>query len=213
MDFYGDGGGPWAGSIPAWRRSAGCTWPCAWASIPVQACPVSGCLAPASHSLAADVASGACAGTASPQSPRSAARDIETPTRRLRTIEGNICAGKVILIIVIQHGGDRERAGSRLRGGPYHRDQEILGRARPRERPPLLFWASGNVLCQVPVSCLFVWERFNTSDPRPARLSWSVPVQVPVKGRGHYHWNSPQDSLPGPMPTTAIVSAAWNALS
>jgi hypothetical protein len=82
-------------------------------------------------------------GTASLQSPRSAARDIETPTRRLRTIEGNICAGKVILIIVIQHGGDRERAGSRLRGGPYHRDQEILGRARPRERPPIVVLGIG----------------------------------------------------------------------
>jgi hypothetical protein len=79
----------------------------------------------------------------SPQSPRSAARDIETPTRWLRTIEGSIRAGKVILIIVIQHSGDRERAGPRLRRGPYHRDQEILGRARPRERPPIVVSSIG----------------------------------------------------------------------
>ena len=52
----------------------------------------------------------------------------------------------------------------------------------PESVPPLLFRASGNVLCQVPVSCLFVWEMVNTSIPLPARLSWSVPVQVPVKG-------------------------------
>ena len=25
---------PWANSIPAWRRSGGCTWPCAWDAIP-----------------------------------------------------------------------------------------------------------------------------------------------------------------------------------
>ena len=64
-------------------------------------------------------------------SPRSVARDVETPTLRLRTIERDIRAGKVILIINIQHGSDRERASPRLRGGPYHGDHEILRRARP----------------------------------------------------------------------------------
>ena len=70
----------------------------------------------------------------SPRSPRLVACDSETPTLRLRTIEGDIRAAQVILIIAIQHGGDRERAGPRLRGGPHQRAQEILGRACPRER-------------------------------------------------------------------------------
>src|SRR5262249_23438084 len=46
--------------------------------------------------------------------------------------------------------------------------------------------------CQVPVSCLFAWEMFNTSVPRPARLSWSVPVQVPVKGLGSLSLEQPR---------------------
>jgi hypothetical protein len=75
---------------------------------------------------------------ASSSLPRSLARDVETPTLRLRTIEGSIRARKVILIIDIQHSSDRKRASPRLRAGPYHRDQEILGRPRPRECPPIV---------------------------------------------------------------------------
>jgi hypothetical protein len=82
------------------------------------------------------------------QPTRSVTRDIETPTLRLRTIERDIRAGKVILIIGIQHGGDRKRAGPRLRGGPYHCDHEILSRARPRERPSIVVPGIGE--CALP---------------------------------------------------------------
>ena len=41
--------------------------------------------------------------------------DVETPTLRLRTIEGHIRTGKVLLIIDIQHGGDRKRRLAVLR--------------------------------------------------------------------------------------------------
>ena len=37
---------------------------------------------------------------------------------------------------------------------------------------------------QTSPSCIALWERRNTSVPRPARLSWIVPVQLPVRGRG-----------------------------
>src|SRR5262252_1072934 len=75
----------------------------------------------------------------------------------------------------------------------------------PESVPPLLFRPSGNVLCQVPVNCLFAWEMFNTSVPRPARLSWSVPVQVPVKGLGSL-------SLEQPRRTTARATAHHHGL-
>jgi hypothetical protein len=60
-----------------------------------------GCLAPFSHALATATASGVCAGLSLPSAPRSLARNVEAPTLWLRTIEGDIRAGKVIFIIDI----------------------------------------------------------------------------------------------------------------
>ena len=85
-----------------------------------------------------------------PVQSRSVTCDVETPTLRLRTIEGNIRAGKMILIIDIQQGSDRERAGPRLPGRPHHRDHEILARPRSRERPSIV--VAGIRECALPGS-------------------------------------------------------------
>ena len=69
--------------------------------------------------------------------------DVQTSTLRLPTAQRDIRAGKVILIIGIQHGSHRERAGPRLRGGPHHRDHEILARASPRERSAIVVLGIG----------------------------------------------------------------------
>ena len=123
---------------------------------------------------------------------RSVARDIETPTLRLRTIEGNIRAGKVILIIDIQQGGDRERAGPRLHGRPHHRDHEILARPRSRERPFIVVPGIRERALPGSRELPIRLGDMQYEPPRPARLSWSVPVQVPVKGSGSLSLEQPR---------------------
>src|SRR5262249_51041979 len=51
----------------------------------------------------------------------------------------------------------------------------------PEREPPLLFVVSLKVLCQVPVSCEPLCEIDKRSVPGPAKLSWIVPVHVPVR--------------------------------
>jgi hypothetical protein len=89
---------------------------------------------------------------------------------------------------------------STSRGSP-----ESRGLAVPESVPPVLCWASGKVCCQLPVSCVWTWERLNRSIPRPARLSCIVPVHMPVKSLG-------VSSLEQPRRTTARATAHHHGL-